>query len=90
MDPHEARTPQHEARKTRPRIGIRAAARRWAEYLVAILIGNIVYLYLEPQFPPAMRHRIFQIDPGLAIDLAFCVAAYGGVRLIGGMAGHSK
>ena len=28
-----------------------STARRWAEYLVAILGGNIVYLFVEPQLP---------------------------------------
>ncbi|MGH9680631.1 MAG: hypothetical protein ACRD4Y_11835 [Candidatus Acidiferrales bacterium] len=90
MEPREARTSQDEGQKTNLRIGIRATARRWAEYLVAVLIGNIVYLYIEPQLSPVMRHRIFRIDPGLAIDLAICVAAYGLLRLIRGSISPSK
>lgn len=57
-------------------------ARRWAEYLVAILIGNIVYMLIEPQLPLGMRHRLFRVDPGLALDFLFCVGAYGLVRLV--------
>ena len=56
--------------------------RRWAEYLVAILIGNIVYLFVEPQLPEGMRHRLFRVDPGLAIDFLLCVGVYGLVLLV--------
>jgi hypothetical protein len=58
--------------------------RRWAEYLVAILIGNIVYLFVEPQLPEGMRHRLFRVDPGLAIDFLLCVAVYALVLLVRG------
>lgn len=56
--------------------------RRWAEYLVAILIGNIIYMLVEPQLPEVMRHRLFRVDPGLAIDFLLCVGIYGLVRLL--------
>ena len=59
-------------------------SRRWAEYLVAILAGNIVYLFLEPGLPSVLRHRIMRIDPGLGIDFLICVAIYGLVRLVRG------
>jgi hypothetical protein len=61
-----------------------SAARRWAEYLLAVLGGNVVYLFMEPQLPMAMRHRIFRIDWGLALDFGICVALYGLVRLARG------
>jgi hypothetical protein len=57
-------------------------SRRWAEYLVAVLAGNIAYLFIEPQLPAAMRHRMFRVDLGLAIDFLMCVALYGLVRLV--------
>jgi hypothetical protein len=57
-------------------------SRRWAEYLVAVLVGNIVYLFLEPQLPEELRHRIFRVDLGLAVDFLICVVAYGLVRLV--------
>ena len=56
--------------------------RRWSEYLVAILAGNIVYLFVEPRLPTALQHRFSRIDLGLAIDFLICVAAYGLVRLV--------
>jgi hypothetical protein len=76
--------------KTNQRIGIISTARRWAEFLVAVLIGNIVYLSVEPQLPSVMRHRMYRIDLGLAIDFLMCVVAYGLVRLVRGLGSHSK
>jgi hypothetical protein len=61
--------------------GAVSTARRWAEYLVAVLGGNIVYLAIEPQLPTPLRHRMFQVDLGLALDFLICVALYGLVRL---------
>lgn len=63
---------------------VSSTARRWAEYLVAILIGNIAYLFLEPQLPEVMRHRLFRVDPGLGVDFLLCAGAYGLVRLVRG------
>jgi hypothetical protein len=57
-------------------------SRRWAEYLVAVLAGNVAYLFIEPQLPTAMRHRMFRVDLGLAIDFLMCVGIYGLVRLV--------
>jgi hypothetical protein len=51
--------------------------RRWAEYLVAILLGNIIYLFIEPQLPTVIRHRMFRVDLGLGIDFLICVAIFG-------------
>ena len=59
-----------------------STSRRWAEYLVAVLAGNIAYLFVEPSLPDAMRHRMFRIDFGLAIDFLMCVGIYGLVRLV--------
>ncbi len=61
-----------------------STARRWAEYLLAVLGGNIVYLAIEPQLPTALRHRMFQVDLGLALDFLICVALYGLIRLVRG------
>jgi hypothetical protein len=73
--------------KTRQFLGITAL--RWLEYLVAILIGNaIYYLSLAPHLPEILRHQGFQMDGGVLVDFAVCVAVYGlirlGVRLNGG------
>jgi hypothetical protein len=62
--------------------GAISTARRWAEYLVAVLAGNIAYLFVEPELPDVMRHRMFRVDLGLAIDFLMCVGIYGLVRLV--------
>ncbi len=55
--------------------------RRWAEYLIAILGGNIVYLWLQPRLPLALQHQTFRVDAGLGVDFAICVGIYGLIRL---------
>lgn len=56
--------------------------RRWLEYLMAILIGNAIYFFcLAPHLPAALRHQTFQVDPGVVVDFAVCVAIYGLIRL---------
>lgn len=66
-----------------------STARRWAEYLLAVLSGNIIYLAIEPQLPTPLRHRMFQVDLGLALDFLICVALYGLVRLARGWSNRS-
>jgi hypothetical protein len=65
-----------------------STARRWAEYLLAVLGGNVIYLAIEPQLPVALRHRMFQVDLGLAIDFLICVVLYGLIRLVRGSGDH--
>jgi hypothetical protein len=65
-----------------------STARRWAEYLLAVLGGNIIYLAIEPQLPNTLRHRMFQVDLGLAIDFLICVVLYGLIRLVRGSGDH--
>ena len=56
--------------------------RRWLEYLVAILLGNAIYYFsFFPHLPPTLRHQGFQIDWGMVLDFAICVAVYGLIRL---------
>jgi len=65
-----------------------STARRWAEYLLAVLGGNVIYLAIEPQLPTSLRHRMFQVDLGLAIDFIICVVLYGLIRLVRGSGDH--
>jgi hypothetical protein len=65
-----------------------STARRWAEYLLAVLGGNIIYLAIEPQLPNTLRHRMFQVDLGLAMDFLICVVLYGLIRLVRGSGDH--
>jgi len=56
--------------------------RRWLEYLAAILLGNAIYYFsLVPHLPEALRHQGFQIDWGMLLNFAVCVAIYGLIRL---------
>jgi ABC-type uncharacterized transport system permease subunit len=56
--------------------------RRWLEYLIAILIGNVIYYFsLVPHLPIALRHQGFQMDLGVVVDFVVCVAVYGLIRL---------
>ena len=73
--------PGREETNERAESGV-STSRRWAEYLVAVLAGNVAYLFVEPQLPAAMRHRMFRVDLGLGIDFLMCVAIYGLVRLV--------
>ncbi len=56
--------------------------RRWSEYLVAILAGNIIYLFAEPQLPATLQHHMPHVDLGLGLDFLICVTAYGAVRMV--------
>ena len=57
-------------------------ARRWIEYLVAILLGNGLYfLLLFPTLPRLLQHQPFRFDAGLALDFLLCVLVYGAIRL---------
>jgi hypothetical protein len=55
---------------------------RWVEYLVAIVLGNVIYFFsLYWHLPRALRHQTFRIDWGVAVDFAVCVAVYGLIRV---------
>lgn len=58
-------------------------ARRWGEYLLAILGGNILFLLLEPHLPGALRHQTFRMDWGLGLDFALCASLYGMIWFAG-------
>ncbi len=56
--------------------------RRWLEYMIAILLGNVIYYFsLMPHLPDFLRHHTFQVDAGILVDFAICVAVYGLIRL---------
>lgn len=57
-------------------------AKRWIKYLIAIVAGNLIYLFTAPQLPPAARHHPYRADIGLFVDLWFCVAVYGLIELL--------
>jgi hypothetical protein len=51
-------------------------------YLLAILLGNLIFFGLESRLPIWLRHEPYVIDLGLAVDLAICVGVYFLIRLI--------
>ena len=56
--------------------------RRLWHPLVAVLVGNFIYLALEPHLPLGARHVPFRLDWGLAVDFWFCLVCYGLVALL--------
>jgi hypothetical protein len=49
----------------------------WVRALIAVVVGNLLwFLVLQPQFPPALRHRPFAYDLGLLLDFLLCLALY--------------
>jgi hypothetical protein len=57
-------------------------ARRWIEYLIAILAGNALYFWiLYPALPAVLRHQPFRFDGGLVLDFLLCVVVYAVMRL---------
>ncbi len=59
-----------------------ATPRRWLEWLIAILIGQLIYQFsLVPHLPEALRHHGTNEDWGLAVDFLVCVAVFGLIRL---------
>lgn len=50
--------------------------------LLAVLLGNLIYLALRPLLPQLLSHTVFRIDAGLLLDLMICAALYVLVRKI--------
>lgn len=53
---------------------------RWVKYLIAVIGGNILYLFLSPMLPPRARHYHL-VDWGTFVDLWLCLFVYGIVEL---------
>ena len=49
----------------------------FAQALLAIILGNLVYFLLLPSLPPAARHHRLHIDLGMVLDFSFCLVIYG-------------
>jgi len=50
--------------------------RDWMKMLLAILLGNVIYLLIAPLLPNALAHNIFQLDAGLLFDFGICAGLY--------------
>lgn len=64
--------------------------KRWIKYLIAIVVGNIIYFSVESHFPPVAQHRPYHADLGMFIDLWFCVAVYGLLELLTSLINHIR
>jgi hypothetical protein len=59
-----------------------ATLRRWLEYLIAILLGQVIYYFsLFPHLPDELRHHGSNIDLGMLVNFLVCLAVYGLIRL---------
>jgi len=47
----------------------------FAQSLVAVLAGNIIYFLLMPHLPPVAQH-VRKYDFGVVVDFAICVAVF--------------
>ncbi len=50
--------------------------------LLAILLGNVIYLLIAPLLPNALAHDIFQLDAGLLFDFGICAGLYFLIRKV--------
>ena len=55
---------------------------RWLKYLIAIIVGNLVYFAIERYLPTAAQHHSFRPDLGTVVDLWVCVVVYGLLELV--------
>lgn len=57
-------------------------AKRWIKYLIAIVVGNVIYFSLESRLPPVAQHHPYHPDFGMFVDLWVCVVVYGLLELL--------
>jgi hypothetical protein len=62
--------------------GMSRRGERWLKYLIAIIIGNVIYFSLESHLPSAAQHHTFRPDLGTVVDLWFCMVVYGLLELV--------
>ena len=65
--------------------GARAARvkRRLWHSLLSVVLGNAIYLLVEPSLPAAARHTTYRLDWGLVIDFWLCLVCYGLLAMLG-------
>jgi hypothetical protein len=72
----------HGQRPTRKVSAMSPRTRRWIKYLIAIVIGNLLYFSLQSHFPRVLQHHPYHADFGMFVDLWFCVAVFGLIDLV--------
>lgn len=54
----------------------------FAQSLIAVLAGNLVYFLLMPYLPAAARHNPMRFDLGVVVDFWFCLVFLGAIKTI--------
>jgi hypothetical protein len=54
----------------------------FAQSLIAVLAGNVVYFLLMPLLPPAARHVAPRLDLGVLVDFWFCLVGLGVIKTL--------
>lgn len=52
----------------------------FAQSLIAVLAGNIVYFLIMPYLPAEARH-VRRYDFGMVVDFLICLAIFAGIRV---------
>lgn len=50
--------------------------------LIAVVVGNAIYLLLMPRMPRLAQHTTFRFDLGLVVDFWICLVIYGLLELL--------
>jgi hypothetical protein len=50
--------------------------------LIAVVAGNLIYLWVENYLPARGQHQLYKVDWGLAVDFWICLVCYGLLRFI--------
>ena len=52
--------------------------------LIAVLVGNAAYFWLERYLPERARHVPFRLDAGMLVDFWFCLVVFGVIKTVAG------
>ena len=44
--------------------------------LLAVLLGNLIYLLAGPLLPESAQHSLYRLDGGLILDFGICLGIY--------------
>lgn len=56
---------------------------RFLQPFIAVVVGNAIYfLAIDSRLPPNLRHKLYKLDMGVAIDFWVCVCVWGILEMI--------
>jgi hypothetical protein len=61
---------------------MKSSLRNFAQALIAVLAGNIVYFLLLPRLPARAQHVPLRLDLGLVLDFFFCLVVFGMITTV--------